>query len=126
MNGNPLDKYMRPSRTTSDRDAGNDAATNTLPTPVAMLDLEFANGSHAAYPYATLVKASFDPSSGITLSFAAEDVVITGHRLEELYKAITQQRTPRVKATTSNHPFAEEASGPVVTGLRCGPTPEDG
>ncbi len=121
MSGNPLDKYITQTRRADRTPAIDEASSNVMPTLVAMLDFEFADGSHAAYPYATLVKASFDPSTGITLSFAAEDVVITGHGLVELYKAITQQRAPRVKVSASGHPFVEEGSGPVVTGIRCGP-----
>jgi len=120
VNANPIDKYMPPARRSEGDRREPGAAGNVLPTLATMLDLEFADGSHKAYPYATLLQASYDPSAGITLSFAAEEVVISGHGLGELYKGITQQRVPRVKAEGS-HPLAEQGSGPVVTGIRCGP-----
>jgi len=120
VNANPLDKYMPTPRRTEDGRRDTEPAGNVLPTLATMLDLEFADGSHKAYPYTTLIQASFDPSAGITLSFAAEDVVISGHGLGELYKGITQQRVPRITVGRS-HPLAGQESGPVVTGIRCGP-----
>jgi len=118
-------KYGINLRPAGDEDGG---AYEPVPGHVAMLDLELPGGNRVAFPYATLMRIEFDPSDGILLRFATDDVRIEGRRLEELYRGLTQHRVPRVKATGSEHPVAGVDSnvdgGPVVTGIRWGPAAE--
>jgi len=122
-----LAKYLEPppdAKRRQTRSEGADAgegASGVSETYVSMLDLVFGDGRHVGLPYATLVKAEFDPSKGITLRFSTDDVTIEGYRLEPLYKAILQHRAREVKATGRAGEFEKEknGSGPVVTMIRC-------
>lgn len=120
-----LTKYLEPppdAKRRQPRSEGAEAASvNASEIYVSMLDLVFPDGRHVALPYATLVKAEFDPSKGIALRFSTDDVTIEGYRLEPLYRAILQHRAREVKATGRTGEFEKEkdGSGPVVTVIRC-------
>jgi len=120
-----LSKYGINRRPSADEEGG---AYDPVPGHVAMLDLELPGGNRVAFPYATLMRIEFDPSAGILLGFATDDVRIEGRRLEALYRGLTQHRVPRVKATTGNHPLGDIQSntdgGPIVTGIRWRPAVE--
>lgn len=122
-----LSRYLEPApeaKRRQPRGEGADAgegASGVSETYVSMLDLVFADGRHVGLPYATLVKAEFDPSQGITLRFSTDDVMIEGYRLEPLYRAILQHRAREVRATGRAGQFEKEkdGDGPVVTAIRC-------
>ena len=122
MSGNGfLNRYLSPQSDNGEqrgthRDPGVDAAEGY----VAMLDLEFSDGNRSALPYSMLMKAEYDPSVGITLRYSTEDVVITGQRLEALYKSIIQHRERRVSAAGNAGRFDPAGnSGGVVTAITC-------
>ena len=82
---------------------------------VAMLDLVLTGGNRAAFPYSTLLKIEFDPSSGIRLHYPMETVKVEGHRLGDLYRALTQHRVPSIKATGERADWDAGDGSPVVT-----------
>lgn len=87
-------------------------------TGVAMLDLVFKSGQRVALPYATLIKAEFDPGKGITLHFAAETVEIGGRRLDDLYRAIIQHRAREVIEGDEDKGFDTGGKAAAVTAIR--------
>lgn len=105
------DKYLKQ---TPKRDDGLNAAESY----VAMLDLQLPSGNRVAYPYATLLKAEFNPSEGIVLHFSTDEVRITGYRLEPIYRSISQHRLPRLESNGSRGDFGDRDAEPVVTDIR--------
>ncbi|MFI4893596.1 MAG: hypothetical protein ACIAQ0_09220 [Phycisphaerales bacterium JB058] len=121
MSGKPFDleRYTKPQRA---EPASPD--TVTADGYVAMLDLVLRNGNHVALPYATLLRAIFNPSAGISLVFAADDVVIEGRGLEPLYRGIVQHRVPKIACESGRQEFEQGTSEtPVVTSIKV--TPKD-
>ncbi|MEQ9617074.1 MAG: hypothetical protein RLN60_03470 [Phycisphaerales bacterium] len=123
-----VDKYLpkQPRRSGNDRDDGNAPASEIRETfrdgemYVAMLDLVLKGGNRVAMPYSTLLKAEFDPSSGITLRYSTDDVTIQGSRLDQLYKAILQHRAREVVVSGGRIVPAGDG-GPVVTAITVTP-----
>jgi len=97
--------------------SGNDLLAkyaNTRPDPInvegeppfdagerytAMLDCALAGGNRAAFPYSMLLRATFNPSTGIELVFSGATVTIKGRKLDDLYRAIIQHRATSVTAS---------------------------
>lgn len=107
-----LDKHRREAR---ERDAGrgdargatggnadgngDDAGLSVSEAFVSMLDFVLSTGRRVALPYATLLKAECEGSASVTLTYSTDKVVITGRRLDTLYKAIVQHRAREVKVS---------------------------
>lgn len=118
MSGNPiLDQYLgsRAERT-QETDNGVYVAVESY---VGMLDVQLGNGNRVALPYATLLKVTLDPSSGMTLHYPNEEITLRGRRLEALYKAIAQHRVTTVRESGSRHDLIDEGTGPAVTQIVC-------
>ncbi len=122
MSDDVLSKYM-PPKSGKNNEPESDSYT-PVPGHAAMLDFELSNGNRVAFPYATLMRAEIDPSVGITLRFAADDVVISGIRLGELYKGIIQHRASSVRVQGEEKPFSDSGNGPRVTKVVWGPAAE--
>ncbi len=92
-------------RGNADGDTGDDVDSRGLSVSdafVSMLDFVFADGRRVALPYATLLKAECDGSASVTLTYSTDTVIITGRRLDTLYKAIVQHRAREVKVESGN------------------------
>jgi hypothetical protein len=81
---------------------GHDAGLSVSEAFVSMLDFAFADGRRVALPYATLLKAECHGAASVTLTYSTDTVVITGRRLDTLYKAIVQHRAREVKVESGN------------------------
>lgn len=79
--------------------AGHAAGVSVSEAFVSMLDFVLSTGRRVALPYATLLKAECEGASSITLTYSTDKVVITGRRLDTLYKAIVQHRAREVKVS---------------------------
>lgn len=112
-----LARYGHGARQNGDGGEAGSGALAAAEGFVAMLDLQLATGDRVALPYATLLKAAFNPSEGIKLTYSTDDVVISGRRLEPLYKAITQHRARIIKSVGSAGEFETTTDQPVVTSI---------
>ena len=75
-----------------------------------MLDRRFRDGSRRAFPYSYLSHAAFDPQDGITLTYAAGTVTITGRNLAGIYQAVTNQTAIAVVEAPSGFDDGDEAT----------------
>ena len=112
-----LAQYGHGPRHAEDGEAETGGAYAAAEGFVAMLDLQLATGDRVAFPYATLLKAVFNPSDGIKLTYSTEDVMIEGRRLEPIYKAISQHRARFVKSVGAVGEFEAAGEIPVVTSI---------
>jgi len=83
-----LDQYFNESRRRDQQTDSKRRRSSVAGAYVATLDLRLASGTRVALPYSTLLKTTFDPSTGITLEYSTDTVTITGRRLGPIYKAI--------------------------------------
>ncbi|MEM9167049.1 MAG: hypothetical protein AAGB48_08485 [Planctomycetota bacterium] len=126
--GSLLDRYTQPRALAPSREARPDGSLVTE-TYAVMLDLVLRNGNHYALPYATLLRALYNPSTGIRLVFSTDDVHIEGRNLGELHRGITQHRVQRIVVEGSDASVAwseggDEPKESVVTAIAV--TPKDG
>ena len=83
-----------------------------------MCEFRLKTGNAVALAYSYLVKAEFDPSSGIDLDFSAHKVRLTGKNLAPVFAGLVTQRVAVV--TEMDDLYAEAELGPdatVVTGI---------
>ena len=78
-----------------------------------MLELRFKTADAEAFPYSYLVRAQFNPSTGIELDFSACTVRIAGRNLRPLFAALVAQRVAVVTEVDELH--AEAALDPGAT-----------
>lgn len=125
-----IDQYLKsPSKEiagTRTHDPNDSTGSQTLDRPVMMLDLVLADRTRMAFPYATLSRVLMDPDRGIVLSFMADEVLIEGTALENLYKAIIQHRCNRIETSPNERNLSMPIEGtPMVTGIRILGTHQD-
>lgn len=119
-----VNKYLRQQQPSSPVARG---PVETSEAYVPMLDLVLGNGNRVALPYAMLMKVAFDPSRGITLQFASDNVTVTGFRLEAVYRGLVQHRVRELVASPARPEFIahgherEAGTEPVISGIRCEP-----
>jgi hypothetical protein len=139
MTDRPLDKYL--SRNSSDRDGGHtdsriteEDATDDLGCfgwlrgvrdRAVMLELRKKDGTIAAFSYAYLERADFDPSEGITLYVMGRTIRIKGRNLNgearpqvRLFGGITRHRVPWIQECRAEG-SARADDAPVVDSVTC-------
>lgn len=123
-----IDEYLNqnrsggPDRSSRPRPSAADVtspSTQTLDTPVAMLDFVLSDGSRAAYPYAILLRTRYEPEAGIVLEYSNDTIVVRGYALDDLYKAVIQHRASRIEINGDPRGFGQPdgPQGPVVTAI---------
>lgn len=126
------DSYLNPRPPKPTGASGESHATPAQPEegdasildrPVSMVGFTLADGTHVAYPYATLLKARFDPERGIVLSFTTDEVIIEGSGLKAIYTALTQHRVRAVGITAGERGLgppqpADSPAEVLITAIR--------
>jgi hypothetical protein len=81
-----------------------------------MLELRLKTNDADAFPYSYLVRARFNPSTGIHLDFGVAEVRITGENLRPIYAGLVAQRVAFIQEMDELYAEAEgRADGTVVT-----------
>lgn len=89
-----------------------------------MLEFRLKDGRVCAYSYSLLDRLVYDPSDGLRLRFAGQEVHVTGRRLNErnssisLVEAVIRHRATWIKEASRADGFAATASDILVDSIR--------
>jgi hypothetical protein len=89
-----------------------------------MLELRFKHGEIHAFSYSLLDRLSFDPSDGLRLKFAGQEVHIMGQRLNDrssgigLIDAVLKHRATWIQEASRADAMAPFAAGPLIESIR--------
>lgn len=93
-----LDQYTQPHRPDEEPESGDAAPATSLVADgalvrlvgsvAAMLDFRFKGGKRLSLPYSYLSSVSYDPKSGITLTYPSHTMTVRGRNLGPAYNAI--------------------------------------
>jgi hypothetical protein len=86
-----------------------------------MLEVRHRDGHISAFSYATLDRAEFDPSEGITLHFGGKEVKIKGRNLNvearpnvRLFNGILRRRIPWIQVADEPSAFKAPKNSTVI------------
>lgn len=93
-----------------------------------MLELRMKDGSSTAFSYAYLVKATYEPSEGITLHFGGSTVTIVGTHLGKevlsgltVFGALLRQRVPWLQEADQAASLQAEKASIIIDEIRIEP-----
>ena len=123
---NIVDQYLKKPPTPSGGGGADEHSSTVMERPVIMVSFVLADGTQAAYPYATLLRVIVAPERGIVLSFTADEVIVEGSSLDPLYRRLTQHRVSKVEITTDERRIGvTDKDTPIVTGISIAENPSE-